>query len=56
MFSLQFVLVELRFDVWVRSQEDTELFVVSTHYHAFGAEHWVLQEDARPWVLLPVEG
>jgi hypothetical protein len=56
MFSLQFVLVELWFDVRMGSQEDTELFVVSTHYHAFGAERGVLQEDARPWVLPPVEG
>jgi hypothetical protein len=56
MFSLQFVLVELWFDVRMRSQEDTEQFVISGHHYAFGAEQGVLQEDARPWVLLPVEG
>jgi hypothetical protein len=50
------VFVGLRFDVGVRSQEDAKLFVVSAHYRILGAEERVLQEDAWPWVLLPVEG
>lgn len=56
MFSLQFVLVELWFDVWCGSAVYTERFVVRTGWQTFGPEHGVLEEDARPWVVLPVEG
>ena len=50
------MLVEVGFDAWVRSEVDAERLVVSAYYHALGAEHWVLQEDARPLVVSPVKG
>jgi hypothetical protein len=56
MFSLQFVLVEVGFEVWVRTAVDTERSVVSGYNNTLGPERSVLQEDARAWVLLPVEG
>jgi hypothetical protein len=56
MFSLKFVLVEERFEVWVRTAVYTERFVVRADCRTFGPEHNVLEEDARAWVVLPVEG
>jgi hypothetical protein len=56
LFSLQFVLVKERFEVWVRTAVYTERFVVGACYNALGPERSVLQEDARAWVVLPVEG
>jgi hypothetical protein len=54
-FSLQLVFVGLWFDVGLRSQVDAEHLVVSAHYRTLGAERGVLQEDARPWIVPPVE-
>jgi hypothetical protein len=56
MFSLQFVLVEEGFEVWVRTAVYTERFVVRAGSSALGPEHNVLEEDARAWVVLPVKG
>jgi hypothetical protein len=56
LFSLQFVLVEEWFEVWMRTAVDAERFVVSADCCTLGPERSVLKEDARAWVLLPVEG
>jgi hypothetical protein len=56
MFSLKFVLVKERFEVWVRTAVYTERFVVRAGCYTLGPEHNVLEEDARAWVVLPVEG
>jgi hypothetical protein len=56
MFSLKFVLVEERFEVWMRTAVYTERFVVRADCCALGPERSVLEEDARAGVLLPVEG
>jgi hypothetical protein len=56
MFSLKFVLVKEGFEVWMRTAVYTERFVVGACGYALGPEHNVLEEDARAWVLLPVEG
>ena len=54
-FSWQFVLVELRFDVWFCAAVDAEQFVVSAHYRSLGTEHGVLQKDTGALVVRPVE-
>jgi hypothetical protein len=50
------MLVEVWLDVWSSSTVDAKRFVVGADNNPLGPESKVLQEDARAWVLLPVEG
>jgi hypothetical protein len=50
------MLIEVWLDVWSGSAVDAKRFVVGADNNPLGAEGKVLQEDARAWVLLPVEG
>ena len=55
-FALKFVLVQEWFDLRCGPAVDAERFVICTGCCTFGPERRVLKEDARAWVLLPVEG
>jgi hypothetical protein len=55
-FSLKFVLVQEWFDVRGGSAVDAKRPVVCADCCTLGPERSVLEEDARAWVLLPVEG
>ena len=50
------MLVEEGFDLRCGAAVYTERFVVRADGSTLGPERRVLEEDARAWVLLPVEG
>ena len=49
------MLIELRLDAGLGSGVDAKRSVVGRGGYALGPERRVLQEDARAWVVLPVE-